>query len=132
MSRAMFLVVRRAVKVDGTGCDDQNCHDTGSRVPLRLFADRPAAEQFVVALTAEARRTMNPFLLVDGYLSADERKRLAGFGLPVACPADDWHGDWAEWWDRCADLSTDEQRAAVWALFGQLSPYEVVEIEINE
>ena len=132
MSRAMFLVVRRAVQVDGTACNDQHGSDTGSRVPLRMFATRPAAEQFVAALTAEARRTMNPFLLVTGYLRDDDRTRLAGVGLPVPCPEDDWHGEWAPWWDLCADLITDDQCAAVWALVGASAPYEVVEIAVIE
>jgi hypothetical protein len=125
-----YLVVRRATDRGGGACEDQQGTDTGSRVPLRLFAARAAADAFAVTLTAEARRTMNPFPVLDGYLDAI-RKRLADFRFPVACPDDPWPEEWKTWWDLCQDLITDEERAAVWAVFGATPPYEVVEIELE-
>lgn len=128
----MYLVVRRAVDRNGGACEDQFGSDTGSRVPLRLFASRAKADAFAARLCAEARRTLNPFLLLNDYLNADERRKLADFAFPVACPDDQWHEEWGTWWDLCQDLITDEQRAAVWALFDVTPPFEVVEIEVGD
>jgi hypothetical protein len=126
---AMYLVVRRAVRQDGEGCGDQATADTGSRVPLRLFASREAAEKLVAELAAEARRTMNPFAL-NGYEVPDAvGDFLRTLKLSAKCPKDPWPDRWREWWDRCADEMTDEQRAAAWAAFGTLQPYEVLKVE---
>lgn len=128
----MYLVVRRALNGEGGACADQVGGDTGSRVPLRLFADRAAAEAFVAKITAEARRTMNPFPLLDGYLSDDLMKRLAAFEFPRACPGESWHEDWRSWWDLCQDLINDEERAAVWAALGATPLYEVIPTEVGD
>jgi hypothetical protein len=128
----MYLVVRRALDRSGGACEDQTGIDTGSRVPLRLCADRKAADAFAAALTLAARRTMNPFPLLDGYLSAEVRERLAGLGFPVACPDDPWHEEWKTWWDLCQDRITDEQRAAGWAALGETPPYEVLAVEVDD
>jgi hypothetical protein len=124
----MYLVVRRAVQSDGSGCGDQGDPDTGSRVPLRMFADRAAAERLVAALTADAQRTMNPFHLNDYGVPEPVRKKLKQLRLSAACPKEAWSEEWRAWWDRCVDELTDEQRAAVWALLGA-SPCEVVEVD---
>src|SRR5262245_43445228 len=127
MSRTMFLVVRRAVQADGAACHSQHSDDTGSRVPLRMFATRPAAEQFVATLAAEAQRTTSPFHLNVDLMTEKIRKQLDQLRFPVECPK---RWDRLAWWDQCADLITDEERAAVWALFGKLAPFEVLEIEV--
>jgi hypothetical protein len=100
-------------------------------VPLRLFASREAAERLVAELTAEARRTMNPFHLNDYEVPDPIRKYLKKLRLS-ACPKEQWSEEWQEWWDRCADEMTDDQRAAVWAMFDALAPYEVIEITVND
>lgn len=126
---AMYLVVRRAVRGDGEGCGDQNVDDTGSRVPLRMFASRAAAEKMVAELTAEAARTMNPFHLNSYTAPEAVRAYLGGLKLSAKCPKEAWAERWREWWDRCADEMTTEQRAAAWAAFGKLQPYEVLKVE---
>lgn len=125
----MYLVVRRAVQQDGSGCGDQNGPDTGSRVPLRLFASRGAAETMVAELTAEACRTMNPFHLNHYSVPDAVRDSLAALKLSAKCPKETWSEGWSAWWDRCADEMTDEQRAAAWAAFGKLQPYEILKVE---
>lgn len=126
---AMYLVVRRAVQADGEGCGDQNGPDTGSRVPLRLFASRAAADKLAADLAAEAARTMNPFCLNGYEVPAAVRDVLAALSLSAACPKERWPEEWRAWWDRCADEMTTEQRAAAWAAFGKLQPYEVLKVE---
>jgi hypothetical protein len=128
MSGTMYLVVRRAVCAAGRGCADQFCTDTGSRVPIRLFAARGPAERFVADLYAEAHRTMNPFQLND-YPDALHTK-LKQLGLPPRC-LKELQGDLVVWWDRVADELTDEQRAAVWGLFDVPQPYEIVPVEVE-
>jgi hypothetical protein len=126
----MFLVVRRAVGKDGTGCGDQGGPDTGSRVPLRLFATRDAAKALVAQLTAEAHRTMNPFHLNEGMLPEPVRAELAKLDFPVALPKDSWTREWRLWWDRCQDLITDKLRAKVWKLVGAAPPFEVIRVAL--
>lgn len=132
MSRIAFLVVRRAVGADGGACESQFGNDTGSRVPVRLFASRAAADGCAAALVAAARRAVNLFPLLDGYLSDDTRARLAALELPVGCPGDPWHEDWIVWWDLCQDEITDEQRSAAWDVFAAAPPFEVVEVEVDD
>ena len=126
-----YLVVRRALDRWGGACADQHGTDTGSRVPLRLFAARAAADAFAAALAAEVRKTMNPFPMLNGYLSDAVRKHLAVFRFPVACPDDPWIEEWKAWWDLCQDLITEKERAALWAVFSTTPPYEVSEIELE-
>ena len=132
MSRTAYLVVRRALDADGSGCEDQFVSDTGSRVPLRLFSDRVTAEACAAALLADARRELSPFTQIGGYISEGEFEQLAALGLPVDCPDDSWNGDWRVWWDMCQDLITDEQRAAVWSVFAGQAAYEVLEVEVGD
>jgi hypothetical protein len=125
----MYLVVRRAVLENGEGCFDQGGPDTGSRVPLRLFASRGAAERLVAELTAEARRTMNPFALNGSEVPDAVRDFLSTLKLSAKCPKEKWSDGWRAWWDRCADEMTAEQLATAWAAFGTLQPYEVLQVE---
>lgn len=125
----MYLVVRRAVQQDGRGCGDQAGPDTGSRVPLRMYASRDAAEKMVAELTAEACRTMNPFHLNSYEMPDAVRDYLATLKVSAKCPKEKWSEGWCEWWDRCADEMTTEQRAHAWAAFGKLQPYEVLKVE---
>jgi hypothetical protein len=129
--RTLFLVQRAAFDAYGRACEDQHGNDTGSRVPLRGFADRAAAEAYCRELTAQARRTMNPFHLLDAYAPDELRGRLAGLGLPLPSPEESWHEEWREWWDLCQDEVTDEQRAEVWAVCSSRPLYEVVELELR-
>ena len=72
----MYLVARRALDSFGGACEDQTGIDTGSRVPLRMFTTRLAAEAFIAAQMIEARRTMNPFQMIGGYVGNDIQKQL--------------------------------------------------------
>jgi hypothetical protein len=128
----MFLVVRRALNEEGSACDDQYGSDTGSRVPLRLFADRTAATAYVAELLAKARQTLNPFPFLNGYLSDEVCEQLKRFQFPLSCPDNTWHGDWREWWDLIQDKITDDQRTAVWNLFADHPLFEVLVVEVNE
>ncbi len=127
----MYLVVRRALDRDGKSCGDQMSNDTGSRVPLKLFADRTAADTFANQLAAEARRTMNPFHLLDLSVEKPLRAKLRALKLPVKLPEEHWEEKWRAWWDQCVDVTTDDQRAAVWKVLGASLPFEVIEIELE-
>jgi hypothetical protein len=107
--------------------------ETGSRVPVRAFSTRAAAEAFTAEQLAAVRRTMNPFhMWVCEYLGDDAREKLAALGLPLPMPAEEWYGDWSGWWDSCQEAVTDEQRAAVWAVFDGPPLFDVVRVEGGE
>jgi hypothetical protein len=129
---AMYLVVRRALDRSGRACEDQSGNDTGSRVPLRMFVDRTAADAFVAGQIAEIRRTMNPFHIIGGFVDTDAQKQLERLELPVACPDDPWHEEWKVWWDLCQDLVSDEQRAAVWTILEADPPFDVIVLEVSD
>ncbi|AWM39729.1 hypothetical protein GobsT_19120 [Gemmata obscuriglobus] len=129
MSGTAFLVVRRALTAGGAGCGDQFVSDTGSRVPLRLFVTRVAAEAHASALGTAARSTVSPFTHVT--VSDSLAASLRALGFPVECPDDPWDEEWRVWWDLCQDLITVEQRAAVWELFAEMPLFEVLEVELE-
>lgn len=131
MSAPTYLVARRALQRDGTPCCTQHGTDTGSRVPLRAFASRGAAEAHAAELARGARRAMNPFHLSDGALSKEARATIAALALPLAPPDEDWYREWSEWWDTVQEALSDEQRASVWAVFGPTYPFEVCEVEVE-
>ena len=126
----MYLVRRLVFHADGRPRD----HDTGARLPLRLFADRADAERHCRELTAAARRATNPFLVCDWEATEAVRAELARLDLPLPWPDhEENYGDaWAEWWDLCQDELTDEQRAALWDLFGVRPLFEVAEVELED
>jgi hypothetical protein len=132
VSRTMFLVQRTAFDLYGWACSCQIVGDTGSRVPLRLFASRESAEAYCAERTAQAHRDLNPFV-VSGHgwnysFSEEDRAGLVAKGLPSSGPTDDWK----HWWDEVQDTLTDEQRAIVWELFLDRPIYAVVAVEIEE
>lgn len=128
----MYLVVRRALDSHGRACEDQSGNDTGSRVPLRLFATRASADSFAAKLELEARRTMNPFHVIGGAVRREVVEQLERLDWPVAVPEERWHEDWKAWWDLCQDLITDEQRAAVWAVLEADPTFEVTALEVDD
>jgi hypothetical protein len=129
----VFVVQRQAFSSYGRVCDDQFGGDTGSRVPLRLFADRAAAEAHCRTLTRAAQQSMNPFHLLDADESIPElRTKLDGLGFPRPFPAEDWDEEWRKWWDMCQDEFTAEQRDAVWAMFADRPLFEVVPVELED
>ncbi|MBY0460725.1 MAG: hypothetical protein K2V38_25685, partial [Gemmataceae bacterium] len=87
-----------------------------------------------VEILTEAMRGTNPFCLLCYYLSDEVRQRLAAlaFPLPVPPPDEDWHRDWAKWWDLCQDEISDEQRSAAWDVLRGMPPFEVVEVEVGD
>jgi hypothetical protein len=127
----MFLVIRRALTKYGGACLDQGEVDTGSRVPIRLFSDRIAAETLVTRLTAAARRTLNPFSVLNS-VEKGLQERLAQLCLTLPCPEDRWPDDWREWWDLLQDEISDEQRNAVWSLFGAAPLFDVIPLEMSD
>jgi hypothetical protein len=131
MSASMYLVVRRALQRDGTPCCTQHGDDTGSRIPLRLFASRAAAEAHAAELARVARRTMNPFHLCDGAVPKGAETTIAALALPLACPNTDWYEEWSAWWDTIQEALSDEQRASAWATFVPTYPFEVCEVSVE-
>jgi hypothetical protein len=128
MSAPTYLVARRAFERNGTPCCTQHGDDTGSRVPLRLFASRAAAVACAAELARAARRTMNPFHLCDGAVPEGAQAAIPALALPLTCPDTNWYEEWAEWWDTIQEALSDEQRASVWAVFGPTYPFEVQEV----
>jgi hypothetical protein len=100
---------------------------------IQTFRDRKKAEQYREELERRIRRGeegehYNPFgmngldLSDQTSLGADELSdAVEALGLDPP-PSGDWQG----WWDRKAKKFTPEQREALWALFDQISFYEVV------
>lgn len=127
----MYLVARRALKRDGTPCGDQNDIDTGSRVPLRLFASRAAAEAHAAELARSARRVANPFHLFYGSLTDETLRAIMALELPLAPSGSSWYDEGVAWWDTIQEALSDEQRASVWAVFGPAYPFEVCEVEVE-
>jgi hypothetical protein len=131
-----FLVQRRAFDASGFVCHDQQGRDTGSRVPVRLFADRRAAEAHRDELVAAARTVMNPFqaytpemsgLSYEEFAAAAERLRP-----PLPWPTGFSPRQWREWWDLCQEEVTDDQRGAVWELFADHPLFEVLPVEVRD
>lgn len=115
-----------------------------SRVPLRAFADKSKAEAERDRLLAVARRTVNPFALMDSVWLEFYTTRSDDFlatldSLNVPRPPDEVaaHGDiicgreLTRWWDTTAPNLSDAQRDAVWALLDKLAVYDVAEIELE-
>jgi hypothetical protein len=130
-----FLVQRLALDAAGQMCRDILSRDTGSRVPLRVFRTRDAAEAYRDALIADARQTVNPFqvLPLPTIMRAGPfRAELPQLRLPLPCPTEYTAADqWREWWDLCQDDITPEQRTAVWNLFDDHPLFEVLAVEVN-
>jgi hypothetical protein len=124
-----FLVLRRVVLPHAVA-GDRSAAPAHTRVPLALFADRPAADAHRERLAAAARQTVNPFVFVEP-AGADGRGPLADLGLALPVPDHDRRGEWLEWYDLCQDEATDGQRAAVW---GRCEPplFEVLRVEVAD
>jgi hypothetical protein len=131
-----YLVQRRAFGELGYVSHGPNYRDTGSRVPVRLFADRAAANAHRDELFAAAVGVMNPFqayapgmtgLGEDGFLAA-----VAALAPPLPWPTTFQLAQWREWWDLCQDEATNDQRAAAWALFDDRPLFEVLRVEVGD
>ncbi len=136
LAGAGFLLQRRAFDVLGRGCHDREGQDTGSRVPVGLFADQTRANAYRDELTAAARDIMNPFQVFTPQMA---RRSAQGFttaieqlGAPLPWPVNMRPELWREWWDLCQDEISPEQRAAAWDLFQDQPLFEVLRVEVNE
>jgi hypothetical protein len=131
-----FLVQRRAFGGTGHVCHGRHGRDTGSRVPVRLFADRDAATAHRDELAAVAVSVMNPFQVytppMTGLSEADFLAAIEMLTPPLPPPASFRLADWREWWDLCQDEATDEQRLAAWALFADQPLFEVLRVEVGD
>jgi hypothetical protein len=110
-------------------------------VPVGLYKDRATAEARARAAERELQSALSPFCLswrldkITGLPWQKLREGLAALGVPdtESAPATDQldGGEWSEWWARVADRLTDEQRAAVWALFDRAKLFEVSRVEVR-
>jgi hypothetical protein len=101
---------------------------------IQTFRDRDRAEKYRAELEAKIRRGedggehynpfgMNGLSLSDQTSLSEDELADAVQALGIDPPdSGDWHG----WWYRKAKKFTPEQREALWALFDQISFYEVV------
>ncbi len=140
MSRSLFLVQRRAL-VDGELREQVDRPTFAPCVPLRLFADRAAAEAYRDEIVGRLRLTVNPFDLSHAPMSLAEPALVnCLWGLDVVPPDPKVvgsHGhwdefiDWSAWWAETAPTLSPEQLEAVWALFDRLRLVEVVELPLG-
>jgi hypothetical protein len=136
MSRAAFLVQRRALQDDGElRCRADRPSGFVPHVPLRLFGDRSAAEAYRDDLLARLRLGLNPFELQRQLSELTSLKPAAFYvclwGLNVAPPVMDDVIDWPRWWRETAPDLTREQIEAVWQLLDRLRLVEVVELPLD-
>jgi hypothetical protein len=131
-----YLLQRRAFDRLGRGCHNRQGEDTGSRVPLRLFASRAEANGFRDGLIAAARQVVNPFQvftpLMAGRTEQDLIAAIEQSQPPLPWPVRLQLELWREWWDLCQDEITDDQRNAAWELFEDQPLFEVLRVEVNE
>lgn len=150
MTGVAYVVYRQAY--EGTKpLRTQFERDLGSRVALRAFADRAAADAHVAGLMHVARRTANPFRVLEreayerlhepegGYDSYDaiDRAALARLlALGVAWRAEPKAGwqseDWQAWYDHEAPHLADGERAKVWSLFDPRPLFGVYEVALGD
>lgn len=135
-SGAGFLVQRRAFDTLGRGCHNREGQDTGSRVPVRLFADRASANAFRDELIALTREVMNPFQVFTPLMARRSEVEFTALieqlGTPLPWPVNLRPELWREWWDLCQDEITVEQRVAAWELFADQPLFEVLKMEVHE
>jgi len=131
-----FLMQRRAFDPTGFVCHDHRGRDTQSRVPVRLFADRAAAESHRDDLTEAAHAVMNPFQVFPPVMAGLGEVQFAAWvewlRPPLPTPTNFSPASWKEWWDLCQDDVTDEQRLAAWKLFEVHPLFEVLPITIRD
>jgi hypothetical protein len=131
-----FLVQRRAFGASGHVCHGRNGSDTGSRVPVRVFADRTAANAHRDELMAATVEALNPFQVytppMSGLMESDFLAAIEQLAPPLPWPTGFALAQWREWWDLCQDEATAAQRAAAWALFADRPLFEVLRVEVTE
>jgi hypothetical protein len=131
-----YLVQRLAFDGSGHVCHDRTYRDTGSRVPVRVFADRAAANAHRDELSAAAREVMNPFQAYSppmaGLHDAEFLAAVEQLRPPLPWPTHFSPGHWREWWDLCQDELTPEQRHAAWEMFSTHPLFEVLPVEVAD
>lgn len=129
-----FMVQRRAFDPNGYVCHTQSGRDTGSRVPVRTFADRAGAEAHRDELLKLAHATMNPFQVytptMTGLGDEEFAAAVSRWSAPLPAPEIFRPALWREWWDLCQDEVTAEQRELAWALFADHPLFEVLPVEV--
>jgi hypothetical protein len=108
-----------------------------SRVPLRLFDDRAAADAYRAECERLARIGRCPFTLAGAPWDLraatslpEELFRDIALGLGLTPPAAD--GDWQQAWRQAAPGMTEEFHQAVWDLLDRLRLHEVIELELED
>jgi hypothetical protein len=131
--RLSWTIAYEAGLLTRTGYEDYH-----PGVPIRVFADSAAAEEFCRALEEQARAVVPPGRIVgmgspnsDPADLADETARL---GLPPFVSDEEWlDGDeLLRWWETVAADATPEQRAGVWELLKDVRFYDVVETTLED
>jgi len=143
-SRRVYLVGRRGLVTQLEGrwvlSPEPNRFGGVAYVPLRLFTDRPKAEEWANGLGRAARGQLNPFDL--GYfiteltvLSEMElQERIVDLGLvpPDEHPGLQAWSDWRGWWEATVGTMAEAQRDGVWDLLDRLRLYEVFPLDLGE
>ena len=129
MSRVAYVLYRQVYEY-GNPIIDQNGYDLGSRVALRLYADRAVAEARLAELMRVARRAANPFALHD----AAGRPEVLALGVPWRCaPLANWDdAELTRWYETEAPYLTDDERAKVWSLFDARPLFGIYEVPLGD
>jgi hypothetical protein len=105
-------------------------------VPVRLFADRTAANAFRDELTATTRAVMNPFQVFTPLMARRGEQEFATaieqLNAPLPWPVNFHPERWREWWDLCQDEISPNQRMAAWELFEDQPLFEVLRVDVHE
>jgi hypothetical protein len=130
-----YVLQRRAFDADGLVSRDGHDRDTGSRVPLRVFASRAEAVAAREELTSEIRAMMNPFQVFTPQMSGiGERSfydAVESLSPPLPWPTESLQHLWREWWDLCQEEISDTQRGEMWELFAGQPLFEVLPMELR-
>jgi hypothetical protein len=128
-----YMVQRVAFDPNGRLCHNRDHQDTGSRVPVRLFGDRAAANAHRDELLIAAREVMNPFQVytpqMAGLHGPAFPEAIAELRPPLPWPSNFDPGAWREWWDLCQDELTPGQRHGGWEMFSMHPLFEVLSVE---
>lgn len=134
-NREPFLLERRAFDRFGRAGHDIEGRDSGSRIPLRLFGSRFAAERACAELIEASREALNPFQVFTPVMTGRSKREFTAaierIDAPLPCPANLRTESWREWWDLCQGEITEDQRGAAWALFGNQALFEVRRVELE-
>jgi hypothetical protein len=137
MSRTVYVVRRLSWSSDYEEglLSRAGYEDIQPGVPVRVFADHAAAEEFCRTQEEEARAAVPPGRIMGmGTDPADLAAGIARLGLPPFALDEEWIDDeeLLRWWESVAADATPEQRAGVWELLKDVRFYDVVETTLED